>query len=62
MFGNCRDVETCAESFPLDRARGLGRDVVHHPVDGAHSVADLGRHMAEEGGLERVPVCSHAIT
>lgn len=47
--------------LPLDGGGWLRRDVVHHSVDAAHLVADLGAHIPQKLGLKRVPVGSHAV-
>ena len=48
-------------SFPLDRARGLRRIIVDHPVDAPNLVDDPGRDPAEEGGIERVDIGRHPV-
>jgi hypothetical protein len=50
-------VAAAKSSFPLDGPWRLRRDIVHHPVDAAHAVADAGRHVLQELRLERKPAC-----
>ena len=42
-------------SLPLDGARGLRGDVIHHTVHAAHAIADARGHVLEKLGLERIP-------
>lgn len=48
-------------SFPLNRAGRLAGDVVHDAVHALDRVADLGGDVAQEVGLEGVPVGRHAV-
>ena len=47
--------------LPLHGGRGLGRDVVHHPVHVLHLVTDLRAHLLQKLGLELVPVRGHPV-
>src|SRR5262245_3339125 len=47
--------------LPLDRGRGLRRDVVDHPVDALHLVADPARDLGEDLRGHPGPVGRHGI-
>lgn len=57
--------EECAEATallkPLDRARGLGRDVVRDAVDAGNLVRDARRDFAENRGREVEPVLHYGV-
>src|SRR5712671_2005398 len=48
-------------SLPLDRARRLAGDVIHHAVDALDLVDDAGRDVADELHVEGIEVRRHAV-
>src|SRR5438067_7455360 len=47
--------------LPLDRARRLGGDVVHDPIDPLHFVDDAGRDVGDEFHVEWIEIRRHAV-